>query len=461
MSTDQVTGRLRLGILGSPASVRDWTAALASRVDVVQAHDLAGLLKLQPGLILVAAPPAEAGRLAAQIAASNGAPPVALLVTPEGADHPMTALVRALVEGKREWEATFDAIVDPVAILDQSGLVIRANMGLAHALGRPIQEVVSQGYISLLGKALLGYADPIALSLADRSPRTEDARFEKLSGVFQITTSPLSDDDGAPLGLVVILKDVHELREQQERLLQAMRLADIGLLAAGVAHEINTPLASIALRAESLLRAAEDPALQAAAAFKNFPRYLKTIDSEIFRCKKIISALLDFSRVRKPEIRETDVNQLAERAADLVGHQMKLQQVNLALRLEPTLPHIHADDDQLRQALIALLMNALDAVSAGGNVTVETQRASPETVSLAVSDDGVGIPPEHLDKIFNPFFTTKPLGQGTGLGLAICHGIVASHGGEIEVESAPGRGTRIRLVLPLVAGPSPTPPASV
>jgi two-component system NtrC family sensor kinase len=111
--------------------------------------------------------------------------------------------------------------------------------------------------------------------------------------------------------------------------------------------------------------------------------------------------------------------------------------------------------------LIALLMNALDAVSAGGNVTVETQRASAESVSLAVSDDGIGIPPEHLDKIFNPFFTTKPLGQGTGLGLAICHGIVTSHGGEIQVDSTPGLGTRIRLVLPLVAGPSPTPPASV
>src|SRR6185503_16990607 len=116
------------------------------------------------------------------------------------------------------------------------------------------------------------------------------------------------------------------------------RLADIGQLAAGVAHEINTPLASIALRAESLLKSAEDARLHAIDSFKNFPRYLKTIDEEIFRCKKIIGALLDFSRVRPPEVRETDINNIAEKAADLVGHQMKLKQVTISLKLDPTLP---------------------------------------------------------------------------------------------------------------------------
>ncbi|PYQ00320.1 MAG: hypothetical protein DMF83_28390 [Acidobacteria bacterium] len=219
-----------------------------------------------------------------------------------------------------------------------------------------------------------------------------------------------------------------------------------------MAHEINTPLASIALRAESLLKVASDARLQAIDSFKNFPRYLKTIDEEIFRCKKIISALLEFSRVRRPETRVTDLNALAEKATDLVGHQMKLKQVTLSLKLETGLAHIRADDGQLRQALIALLMNALDATPPGGHVEVETHGDGADTVVLTVADDGSGISPENLDKIFNPFFTTKPVGQGTGLGLAICHGIVASHGGEIRVDSELGRGTRLSLVLPVSGG---------
>ncbi len=451
MPTEQAPPRLRVGILGRRPGTQEWAATLAGRVDVVEHDDLETLLSAGHSLLLVFATPAETPELAARIAERPRGAPLAVLVGPGAEGHPLTQLVLALVEGKREWEGTFDAIVDPVAILDAKGVVKRANLGLARTLALPIQDVVDRDYRALLGRTELGFKDPIGLSLGDGQPRTEDARFEALSGIFQVTTSPLNGAEGHSQGLVVILKDVNELREQQERLSQALRLADIGLLAAGIAHEINTPLASIALRAESLLKSAEDPTLQENPSFKNFARYLKTIDAEIFRCKKIIAALLDFSRVRKPEVRETDLNQLAEKATDLVGHQMKLKQVNLALDLDPSLPHIKADDGQLRQVLIALLMNALDAVSAGGHVKIETRRADADSVKLTVGDDGAGIPPEIRDKIFTPFFTTKPLGQGTGLGLAICHGIVASHGGEIQVESEPGAGTRIILLLPIAA----------
>jgi signal transduction histidine kinase len=147
-------------------------------------------------------------------------------------------------------------------------------------------------------------------------------------------------------------------------------------------------------------------------------------------------------------VRITDLNALAERATELVDHQMRLKQVALSLRLDPDLRHIEADDGQIRQVLIALLMNALDATSAGGHVVVETRAEGEQSVCLSVTDDGVGIPTENLPKIFSPFFTTKPLGQGTGLGLAVCHGIVAAHGGEIRVDSEVGRGTHFAMVLP-------------
>jgi signal transduction histidine kinase len=263
-----------------------------------------------------------------------------------------------------------------------------------------------------------------------------------------VTTSPLEGDAAGAGGVVATFKDVSGQREHQERLQQASRLADVGQLAAGVAHEINTPLASIALRAEALLRHVDDPGLAAHPAFEKFPRYLRAIDEEIFRCKKIIGALLEFSRTRRPEVRDTDLNQLAEKAADLVGHQIKLKQVRLAVALEADLPHVTADDAQLRQALLALLINALDATASGGQISLATARAPDDRVALTVSDTGVGIPQDQLGKIFTPFFTTKPVGQGTGLGLSACHGIVTSHGGEIRVESEVGVGTQVTLLLP-------------
>jgi signal transduction histidine kinase len=441
---------LRVGILGLGSQLGDWVSGLGGRnMEVVPVDSVDSLLRSDVGLAVVFAGPEKAAELAVVIAGEPNAPPAAMIFGPAGQQHPHIMFIRNLLDAKNEWERTFDAIVDPVALLDRGGAVRRANLGLGRVLGRPMLEMLDRPYSELLGAPAAGQTDPIAASLADGLARTEETSYARLPGIQQVTVSPHRDGTGALHELVVILKDVNVIKEQQERLRQSARLADIGQLAAGVAHEINTPLASIALRAESLLRSAKDERLQAVEAFKNFPRYLQTIDEEIFRCKKIIGALLEFSRARPPEKRLTDLNALAEKAAELVGHQMKLKQIGLALRLQPQLPALHADDGQLRQVLIALLMNALDATPAGGHVEIETRQDGGGTVVLTVADDGAGIPSDHLDKIFSPFFTTKPVGQGTGLGLAICHGIVAAHGGEIRVDSEVGRGTRVSLALPI------------
>jgi len=445
--TEKDTHRWRVAILGTHPELAEWASLVSGSGDAEYVTDVAELLASGADLALVFADPQEAALVSAKVASSPDPPPLAIMVGRKDQPHPHWWLMRTLAQAKRAWEVTFDAIVDPVAILDTEGSITRANLGLAKALGRSIKETIGAHYRDLLGSPSKGSRDAIAEALADGRPRTQEVQFSNLPGLQQITTSPLETPDGVR-GLVVILKDVSEIKNQQEQLLRSARLADIGQLAAGVAHEINTPLASIALRAESLLKSAEDPRLHEIPSFKNFSRYLKTIDEEIFRCKRIIGALLEFSRTQRPETRKTDLNLLVERAADLVGHQVKLKQVALDLRLEPGLLQIEADEGQLRQVLIALLMNALDATTAGGRISIET-RGDAKGVSLAISDDGVGIPPEHMDKIFSPFFTTKPTGQGTGLGLAICHGIVSSHGGRIEVESEAGRGTRISVRLPL------------
>ncbi len=265
--------------------------------------------------------------------------------------------------------------------------------------------------------------------------------------------------DAPPLTLLVGSGETHphsrlleaavRERRDQERQSRAARLDDIRQLSAGVAHELNTPLASIALRAESLSKRAQDPSLRAIDAFERFPRHLETIQEDAFRCKKIIGSLLDFARGRPAEVRDVDLNDLSRKAVASFQDRVQAEQLELSLRLDPDLPPIRADEGQLREAVVALVTNALEGTSRGGHVALETRRRDEGAVSLTVSDDGVGIPAENLQRIFSPFFTTKPAGKGSGLGLAVCHGVAVSHGGEIEVDSEPNRGTSISFVLPI------------
>jgi signal transduction histidine kinase len=443
-------GPTRVEVFGPRSAVEHWTEITAGRgVEVLTATGADHFPSATSDLAVALVSPAEAADLAAAIAARTGTadPRIALLVSSPDSEHALTAFARTLAQAKREWEQAFDAIVDPVIILAADGHVRRANRALAQRLDRPFDQLIGVHYAQILGVST-PVADPIAEALSTGQALVHERRFANLKGVFQVTLSPLSWQQDRP-GVVVILKDVTEFRDQQARLELAHRLSDIGRLAGGVAHEISTPLASIALRAESLLRRAQDERLTAIEAFKDFPRYLKTIEEETFRCKRIIGALLEFSRPRRPEVVVNDLNALTEKATALVSDQMKAKQVALKLQLAPDLPFVMIDAAQVREALIALLLNALDACTRGGAVSVATAALPDEQVRVTVTDNGVGIPPENLDKVITPFFTTKPIGQGTGLGLSICDGVVRAHGGRMQLDSTLGHGTSVALILPL------------
>jgi signal transduction histidine kinase len=440
-----MSGPLRVALMDRTGG-QEWANAFADpHLQVTTAEGIAELAGADLAVVVV--PRAELSAAAADLARLPEGPALILASAPGASPHALATLLASLGQAKREWEAAFDAMTDPAAVLDGDGRVVRANPAFAVAAGTDIRRLPGRPCAELLGPTEDGSPGPVASTLADGAPRTQETRYRRFAGLRQVTTAPLPRGRG----LVTLLKDLTQQREEQERAQVAERLADVGRLAGGVAHEINTPLASIALRAESLLRSAEDPRLQAIDAFKNFPRYLKTIEEETFRCKRIIGALGEFSSSRKRESRDVDLNVLARGAADLLGHPMKLKQVALTLDLAPDLPPVSADEGQLRQVLVALLMNALDATMAGGHVEITT-RTEPRKVTLTVTDDGAGIPDDIRDKIFTPFFTTKPVGKGTGLGLSVCHGIVTAHGGEIRVESEVGLGTRVSVALPL--GPS-------
>ncbi len=238
------------------------------------------------------------------------------------------------------------------------------------------------------------------------------------------------------------------LSDTQQELLRKDKLASVGQLAAGVAHELNNPLGTILLYADAML----------ADAPEDDPRRedLSMIINEAQRCKVIVADLLNFARQHELMAQEVDLNALLDEIVAKVSVQPRFEQIDIRCQLDPALPLIQADAPQLHQVFINLLSNSADAIEGPGAITIHTRPAPGDSVEILVSDTGSGIPPENLGKLFTPFFTTKPAGKGTGLGLAIVYGIVKMHRGQIHVESQVGRGTTFTIVLPVRVPDTPS-----
>ncbi len=246
---------------------------------------------------------------------------------------------------------------------------------------------------------------------------------------------------------------VETLSETEQELLRKDKLASMGQLAAGVAHELNNPLGTILLYSDAML--AEAP--------QRDPRRedLKMIIDEAQRCKVIVADLLNFARQHELMAQATDLNRLLDEVTAKVSTQPRFEQIEVRCNFDRQLPLIQADAAQLQQVFINLLNNSADAIEGPGSITVTTHRLDASSVEALVSDTGSGIPPESLAKLFTPFFTTKPAGKGTGLGLAIVYGIVKMHRGQIRVESKVGHGTTVIITLPVRLPDAPASAASL
>ena len=362
---------------------------------------------------------------------------------------------------KKEWERTFDAITDLVWIEDERRRVVRANRALLAAAGLTAGELAGRPCAELLERLGLGATRCLCEETrADRRPSSRE--FASASGgIFQFRAYPLVDEEGRLYAIVHYLKDVTAQKRMEQQLVRSDRLASLGTLVAGIAHEVNNPLGIIAGYAEALLDRAGDPALAANPAFEDFPEYLRTIHREIFRCKGILQSLLEFARPSGGTFRAIDVNELLKEVLLLLKHRTARLQHRIDLRLTRELPKIQADPGSLRQVLMNLLLNAISFTPEGGSIAIETAAgpgparpggAGGGAIRITVRDTGVGIAPEVVGKIFDPFFTTRPVGEGTGLGLTISHRIVEEHGGSLDVESAPGAGTAFTTPLPAATG---------
>ena len=244
-----------------------------------------------------------------------------------------------------------------------------------------------------------------------------------------------------------LIEKNEELRAMTQQLWQAAKLATMGELAASIAHELNNPLATVSMRAESLLtKTQQDSPMW---------RELKIIEQEVERMTILIANLLQFSRRSQPQISTVDICEEIEKALELIYYHLRKRNIVIWREFVKVAPRIHADRQQLRQLFLNLFTNASDAMPRGGTLTVRVT-APPESkqVIIEVADTGTGISPEILPKVVEPFYTTKPEGEGTGLGLAICRRIVQEHNGTFDItsEGIPGKGTTARISLPVTNG---------
>ncbi|GAB4264023.1 MAG: ATP-binding protein [Deferrisomatales bacterium] len=350
---------------------------------------------------------------------------------------------------KNELQAVFDSIHDGVAIYGPDGRIQYRNHVCPTLfpdrtlLGKPCQALFhpetprDPGHCPVEG-ALGGERRNLSFSEGDG----------RRARHFEVTATPILDAYGKPFRALVFLRDVTERREQELQLLQAEKMSNVGVLAAGVAHELNNPLTSAALCAEALLRRfREIPELAAAPGLEDFPEYLELIVRESHRCKAIIDSLLSFSRKSDGTMGPVHLGHLVEEVLQLVDHRAQGEQVAVDTELGGDLPPVRGDPAGLRQVVLNLTLNALQAVEGPGRIRIAAH-SRPPAVALRVSDTGRGIPKDVLDQIWTPFFTTKPVGQGLGLGLSVVYHIVAQHDGEVQVETEVGKGSTFTVLLP-------------
>jgi hypothetical protein len=257
---------------------------------------------------------------------------------------------------------------------------------------------------------------------------------------LNVAIAPLVSKDQEQIGRLIIFDDITDRAELEQRLVQADKLSSIGLLAAGVAHEVNTPLAVISTYAQMLAKQVSDDSQKS--------MILDKIAKQTFRASEIVNSLLNFSRTSTTSLGDVNLNRVIQETLSLLEHQLQKSGIQVKTDFDPGLPPVHGNAGQLQQVFLNLFLNARDAMSAGGALEVRTW---PEGsgARAEVADTGHGIAPEHLHRIYDPFFTTKAVRKGTGLGLSVTYGIIQEHGGSIEVFNRPGGGATFRLELPL------------
>jgi nitrogen fixation/metabolism regulation signal transduction histidine kinase len=355
---------------------------------------------------------------------------------------------------RREIAAILDGITDIMMVLSSDLRILSVNHVFRQTFPDVLQPEGQFCHQIFRGEDTPCPGCPARASFAAGDICRETAIF-KIGGKntqFEMVASPIHRPDAPERHILVFKRDVSREKEYQAKFFQAEKMATIGMLATGVAHEVNNPLTAIFGFAEGLRRRL--PALKEKVdprVMEDVEDYVATILRECRRCQDIVTTLLTFSRQKTVSFSAISLNAVVNDTLKLLrSHLKQRNQAKITVRvdLSENLPMVHGDEHQIKQVMLNLLVNAMDAITGPGRIIITTYQSSKGAVCLSVEDSGCGIPEEHMDKLFEPFFTTKRSGKGIGIGLSTCMSIVKKHQGDITVKSTPGQGATFTVSLP-------------
>jgi two-component system, NtrC family, sensor kinase len=363
------------------------------------------------------------------------------------ANYSLDASHWELLRSRNTLRAIFDNIPAAFYIIDRQYRLIAINRSRANRAGKMPPDLVGKRCYQALFERQSPCAGCKVMEIFDAGRST--TRSERRGGgvdettEWEISTYPILDEDENIIQAILLEQDVTDRRRLETMMTQSEKLAAVGQLAAGVAHEINNPLTAILANAQMLQRRLPvDDEMQESVD-------LITRAGE--RASQVVGNLLDFARKEEYRLVLTDVNETIQRAIELVQHELAKRSIRLVFEPDPALPRLMASREHLSGVWLNLLLNAVDAIDHDGTIGVST-RLSAEKLYVIISDSGSGIPPERINRIFEPFYTTKAPGRGTGLGLSVCHRVIRQHGGAIQVNSQEGVGTEFTIELPIRLG---------
>jgi two-component system NtrC family sensor kinase len=343
-------------------------------------------------------------------------------------------------------ENIIESINVAVLALDLSGRITSCNRAFENLydttrlqmIGSPVEKLLQADLITSIQKAAGKQGWEISAPVNIFKQSLENPHGKRM--IVNLSLIPMQDPKAGNAGALLVMDDISEKVHLEDQLLQAEKLSSIGLLAAGIAHEVNTPIAGISSYTQMLLK--ETPETD------RRKKILEKIEKQTFRAAEIVSGLLNFSRLNSSEFKDLDINQLIEDSLALLNNHLQSNNIRVDSRYDLSLPPVYGNMGKLQQVFVNLFLNARDAMPSGGELAVQTGMLESMVV-VDISDTGSGITEENIRRIFDPFFTTKSIGKGTGLGLAVSYGIVQEHGGGIFVDSSSGSGTHFRVKLPI------------
>jgi PAS domain S-box-containing protein len=348
-----------------------------------------------------------------------------------------------LEQASKEWRTTFDSITDLISIHDKDNRILRVNKAVADLLKTTPKDLIGK----FCHEVMHGTKEPPTYcpnqqTLRTGKPAVMETYNTNFEAYFHESASPLFSEKGEIIGSVNVARDITQQKRIEEQLIMTDRLASIGELSSGIAHELNNPLTSV-IGFSQLLMEGDVPA--------NMKEELGIVYSEAQRAAVIVKNLLTFARKHAPAKQLSQINTVVEDVLRLRYYEQKVNNIEVEKHLAVNLPEIMMDHFQMQQVFLNIIVNAESAMLEGrhrGKLILTTEK-SEGVIRVTFADDGPGIAKENLKRIFDPFFTTKEVGKGTGLGLSICHGIVTEHGGKIYVMSENGQGTTFVVELPL------------